>query len=142
MSASRDILPTLGPHVPLREATAYGVGPKYLIRDRDGKFGMGFARLAQTSHIEILKTPYYTPRANAICEWFLLSVRHECLDHLLVFHEKRLHRVLGAYVHYAQLSQTASRDHTADSRATSCANATRFRRRKGPLPSDSGWAPS
>ncbi len=44
MSASRDILPTLGPHVPLREATAYGVGPKYLIRDNDGKFGMGFAR--------------------------------------------------------------------------------------------------
>jgi putative transposase len=43
----------------------------YLIRDNDGKFGVGFARVAQTSHIEILKTPYYTPRANAICERFL-----------------------------------------------------------------------
>jgi len=76
------------------------VGPKYLIRDNDGKFGVGFARVAQTSHIEILKTPYYAPRANAICERFLLSVRRECLDHLLILHEKQLHRVLSEYMHY------------------------------------------
>ncbi len=84
----------------LREATAYGVGPKYLIRDNDGKFGVGFAQLANTSNIEILKTPYYAPRANAICERFLGSVRRECLDHLLILHEKQLHRVLNAYVYY------------------------------------------
>jgi putative transposase len=84
----------------LREDTAFGVGPKYLIRDNDVKFGMGFARVAQTSHIEILKTPYYAPRANAICERFLGSIRRECLDHLLILHEKQLHRVLNAYMHY------------------------------------------
>jgi putative transposase len=84
----------------LREATAYGTGPKYLIRDHDGKFGVTFARVAKTSHIEILKTPYQAPRANAICERFLGSVRRECLDHLLILHEKQLHRVLGAYMHY------------------------------------------
>ena len=84
----------------LREATAYGVGPKYLIRDNDGKFGVNFSRIAKTSRIEILKTPYHVPRANAICERFLGSVRRECLDHLLILHEKQLQRVLGAYVHY------------------------------------------
>ena len=84
----------------LREATAYGEGPKYLIRDHDDKFGVVFARVAQTSHIEILTTPYYAPRANAICERFLGSVRRECLDHLLILHEKQLHRVLNAYLHY------------------------------------------
>ena len=84
---------------PLREATAYGVGPKCLIRDNEGTFGVGFARLANTSTIEILTTPYYAPRANAICERFLGSVRRECLDHLLILHEKQLHRVLGASVH-------------------------------------------
>src|SRR6266852_2352043 len=84
----------------LREATAYGAGPKYLIRDNDGKFGVGFARVAKTSHIEILRTPYHAPRANAICERFLGSVRRECLDHLLILHEKGLHRVLNAYVQY------------------------------------------
>src|SRR5512142_2699443 len=52
----------------LREATAFGVRPKYLIRDNDCKFGVGFARVAQTSRIEILTIPYHAPRANAICE--------------------------------------------------------------------------
>ena len=84
----------------LREATAYGVGPKYLIRDNDGKFGVNFSRIAKTSRIEILKTPYHVPQANAICERFLGSVRRECLDHLLILHEKQLQRVLNAYVHY------------------------------------------
>ncbi len=68
MSASHAILPTRGPHVPLREATAYGEGPKYLIRDHDGTFGVGFARGAKTSHIEMLTIPYHAPRANAIRE--------------------------------------------------------------------------
>jgi putative transposase len=84
----------------LREATAYGVGPKYLIRDNDGKFGVGFAQVAKTSRIEILKTPYHAPRANAICERFLGSVRRECLDHLLILHEEQLQRVLIVYTHY------------------------------------------
>jgi putative transposase len=84
----------------LREATVYGVGPKYLIRDNDGKFGVTFDRVAKTSCIKILKTPYHAPRANAICERFLGSVRRECLDQLLILHEKQLHRVLHAYVAY------------------------------------------
>jgi putative transposase len=84
----------------LREATAFGVGPKYLINDNDSKFGVTFARVAKTSGIETLKTPVHAPRANAICERFLGSVRRECLDHLLILQEKQLHRVLHAYVSY------------------------------------------
>ncbi len=84
----------------LREATAWGQRPKYLLRDNDSKFGVGFTRVAHTSRIEILKTPYRAPRANAICERFLGSVRRECLDHLLIFNEKQLQRVLNAYIQY------------------------------------------
>jgi putative transposase len=84
----------------LREATPYGQTPKYLICDNDNKFGPCFARVAATSGIEILTTPYQAPRANAICERFLGSLRRECLDHVLVLHEKQLHRVLRAYVEY------------------------------------------
>jgi putative transposase len=54
----------------LREATPYGQAPKYLICDNDSTFGPCFARVAKTSTIKILKTPAYTPRANAICERF------------------------------------------------------------------------
>src|SRR5215467_14517126 len=84
----------------LREATPFGQGPKYLLRDRDSKFGSCFARVAATSGIKILKTPYHTPQANAICERFLGSVRRECLDHLFILHERQLHCLLKAYVAY------------------------------------------
>jgi len=56
---------------PLREATPYGHTPKYLIRDHDSKFGPCFARVAATSSMKILKTPYHAKRPNAICERFL-----------------------------------------------------------------------
>jgi putative transposase len=56
--------------------------------------------LRAVSGIKILKTPYHAPRANAICERFLGSVRRECLDHLLILSEKQLHRVLRSYVEY------------------------------------------
>jgi putative transposase len=84
----------------LREATPYGQTPKYLIGDHESKFGPCFARVAVTSGIKMLKTPYHAPRANAICERFLLSVRRECLDHVLILSEKQMHRVLLAYVEY------------------------------------------
>jgi transposase InsO family protein len=54
---------------------------------------VNFARVAKASRIEILKTPYHAPQANAICERFLGSVRRECLDHLLILYEKQLQRV-------------------------------------------------
>ena len=77
-----------------------GQTPKYLIRDHESKFGPCFARVAATSGINILKTPYHAPQANAICERFLGSVRRECLDHVLILSEKQLHRVLRSYVTY------------------------------------------
>ncbi len=70
------------------------------IRDNDSKFGPCFARVAVTSGIKLPKTPYHAKRPNAICERFLLSVRRECLDHILILHEKQLHRVLRCYVAY------------------------------------------
>jgi transposase InsO family protein len=56
--------------------------------------------VATTSAIEILKTPFHAPRANAVCERFLRSVLQECLDHLLILQKKQLQRVLNAYVAY------------------------------------------
>ena len=84
----------------LCEATPFGTGPRFLIRDNDAKFGAQFARVATGSRIEVLQTPVRAPRANAICERFLGSVRRECLDHLLILHEGQLRRVLRAYCAY------------------------------------------
>jgi hypothetical protein len=67
----------------LREATPFGSAPKYLVRDNDNKFGTRFAAVAARAGIEILKTPFHAPKANAFVERLLGSVRRECLDHLL-----------------------------------------------------------
>ncbi len=48
----------------------------------------------------MLRTPIRAPRANALCERFLGSVRREGLDHVLVLGEAHLRRVLRAYVAY------------------------------------------
>ncbi len=81
----------------LREATPYGEGPKYLVRDNDGKFGRHFAAVAQGSGIEIVKIPPRSPDLNPICERFLGSVRRECLDHVLILSDGHLRRVLHEY---------------------------------------------
>jgi putative transposase len=85
----------------LREATPFGAAPRYLLHDNDSKYGPAFARVAATCGITVLRTPYRAPRANAVCERFLGSVRRKCLDHLLILGEAHLRRVLAAYVaHY------------------------------------------
>lgn len=82
----------------LREATPYGKAPRFLIRDQDRKFGEAFSGVAKSSSIELLRTPYRAPRANAVCERFIGSVRREGLDHLLIVSEGQLHRVIKEYV--------------------------------------------
>jgi transposase InsO family protein len=87
----------------LREATPWNQKPKYLIRDRDGKFGHHFAATARG--IEILKTPPRSPRANAFCERFIGSLRRECLDHMLILQRKQLHRIVQEYIAYFSASR-------------------------------------
>jgi transposase InsO family protein len=84
----------------LREATPFGQAPRSLIRDRDSKYGDAFTRVAVGTSIEVLKTPYRAPKANAICERFSGSVRRECLDHILVLGQLHVYRVIREYVEY------------------------------------------
>jgi putative transposase len=84
----------------LREASPFNQRPRFLIRDRDRKFGQSFAAVAKGSQIEILKTPYRAPKANAICERFRGSVRGECLDHMLILGESHLYQVIKEYVEF------------------------------------------
>jgi hypothetical protein len=62
--------------------------------------GSAFARLAAASGIEVIRTPIRTPRANAVCERCLGSVRRECVDHLLILGERHLGRTLAEYVRH------------------------------------------
>ena len=82
----------------LREATPFGEGPRFLIRDNDKKYGESFEHVA--SEIEVLKIPYRAPRANAYCERFIGSLRRECLDHVIILNERHMHRIVKEYATY------------------------------------------
>jgi len=84
----------------VRDATPFEEKPKFLICDNDKRYGHMFERVVRTSGIEVIHTPYEAPRANAICERFLGSLRRECLDHILVIGELQLIRVLKDYASY------------------------------------------
>jgi len=84
----------------LREATPWGNDPKYLLHDRDSKYGLQFSSLAESSGITELRTPFRAPRANGVCESFMGSLRRECLDRTLILHGKHLQRVVKEYTPY------------------------------------------
>ena len=90
----------------LRNATAFGIGPRFIIRDRDDKYGSDFDRAARGVGTRGLKTPVRAPKANVFCERFLGSVRRECLDHVLVLGERHLFETLVEYARHLDQGRT------------------------------------
>ena len=74
---------------------------RFLIRDRDSKFTTAFDAVFTGADIRIIRTPVQTPRANAIAERFIGTLRRECLDHMLITGPRHLTVVLEEYIeHY------------------------------------------
>ena len=74
--------------------------PRYLIRDRAGRFGIEFDRRVQRLGAMRIRTPVRAPRANALAERWIRWARRECLDHVVILNECHLQRVLDEYVAY------------------------------------------
>jgi putative transposase len=76
---------------------------KFLIRDRDAKFTDAFDAVFASEGIRILRTPVRAPRANAVAERWVGTVRREVLDRMLIVGRRHLETVLSDYViHYNQ----------------------------------------
>ncbi len=74
---------------------------RFLIRDRDSRFTRDFDTVFRSEGIEIIVTPVRAPKANAVAERFVRTVRAECLDWLLILKRRHLERVLRTFVdHY------------------------------------------
>jgi transposase InsO family protein len=84
----------------LVEATPWDRRPKYLIRDRDRAFGGAFRDWAQALGIDTVLTPVRAPRANAVAERVIGTLRRECLDYLVPVDERHLRTILTEYVAY------------------------------------------
>ena len=90
--AARNLLMDLGHH-----ATTI----KFLIRDRAGQFTSSFDAVLAAEGIRILRSPPQAPRANAICERIIGTLRRELLNQLLIVNERHLRLVLTEYLqHY------------------------------------------
>jgi transposase InsO family protein len=74
---------------------------RFLIRDRDSKFTAAFDAVFTGADIRIIRTPVRAPRANAIAERFIGTLRRECLDHLLITGPRHLTVVLQDYIEHS-----------------------------------------
>jgi putative transposase len=75
--------------------------PEFLIRDNDGKFTRAFDTVFNAEGIRVIHSPPRAPKANAVAERFVGTVRRECLDWILIANHRHLRRVLAEFVgHY------------------------------------------
>jgi len=84
----------------LRNATMEGLAPRFLIRDRDEKFGSTFDRVAEGAGTRVIKTAVRAPNMNSVGERFVGSLRREALDHVLLLDDQHLENVARQYVRY------------------------------------------
>ena len=84
------------------EACPWDKAPRYLLRDRDRIYGTGFRQRVRTMGIKEVVIAPRSPWQHPYVERLIGSIRRACLDHVVVFHERHLTRILAhcfAYYH-------------------------------------------
>jgi putative transposase len=90
----------------MANAFPFGNPPRFLLRDRDAIYGSEFrSRVAGLGMEEILIAPH-SPWQNPYAERLIGTLRRDCLDHVIVFNERHLNRVIREYVDYYHRHRT------------------------------------
>ncbi|MFH1681821.1 MAG: integrase core domain-containing protein [Candidatus Eisenbacteria bacterium] len=90
----------------LIQAFPWDSAPRYLVRDRDKIYGLEFQRTVLNLGIEEVRISPHAPWQNPYVERAIGSIRRECLDHIIIFNERHLRRVLREYFRYYTESRT------------------------------------
>ena len=84
----------------ITEAFPWDEAPKHLIRDRDAAYGHAVTKRLSALGIRDHPIAPRSPWQNGFAERLIGSIRRECLDHIIVFGEAHLRRILAAYADY------------------------------------------
>jgi transposase InsO family protein len=84
----------------ITEAFPWAEAPSYMIRDRDRIYGTVVIRRLRAMGIRDKPIAPSSPWQNGFAERLIGSIRRECLDHIIVFSEKQLRRILKSYADY------------------------------------------
>jgi hypothetical protein len=90
----------------IADAFPFDEAPRFMIRDRDGIYGHDFRERVKHMNIEEVITAPRSPWQNPFAERVIGSIRRECLDHVIVFGEAHLRRILTDYFAYYHESRT------------------------------------
>jgi len=82
------------------EAVGLDEMPRYLIRDRDRKFGAYFSRQVESAGLREILTAPASPWQNAYAERVIGTFRRECLDHTIILGARHLRRIVKRYADY------------------------------------------
>jgi putative transposase len=80
--------------------------PAYLLRDRDAIYGDSFRQRVKGMRIQEILTAAQSPWQNPFAERLIGSIRHDCLDHVIVLSERHLRQVLTSYFSYYHRTRT------------------------------------
>ena len=84
----------------ITEAFPWDMAPRYMIRDRDRIYGIVVTRRLRAMGIRDRPTAPASPWQNGCAERLIGSIRRECLDHVIVWGEPHLRRILQSYANY------------------------------------------
>jgi putative transposase len=90
----------------LREAFPFKSAPRFLIFDRDAKYGREVPRAVRSLKIDPVRTSVESPWQNGVAERWVESCRRDLLDHIIALNERHLKRLLSAYVRYYHEDRT------------------------------------
>jgi len=90
----------------LREAFPFESSPRFLIFDRDSKYGAEVPAAVRSLNIRAVRTSFESPWQNGVAERWVESCRRDLLDHVIPVNERHLKRLLSDYVRYYHEDRT------------------------------------
>jgi len=90
----------------MREAWPYATARKFLLFDRDSKFGHEVLSAAREMGTRPIRTAFRSPWQNGVAERWIGSCRRELQDHVIIVNERYLKRLISEYLRYHHEDRT------------------------------------